>query len=169
MTLYELLRDEIISKIQDVSNVGIIHNRIRFVSKWPDYFKLFTSRILGQVVVQGWEVTWTGIPNTNNEWGALGNVYGDTYQFKVIGRRGFQDTTSTGSNTGSETEFNILIENVVNSIRSLIDADTSRVPLYAVEVTMPLNEIRDFGGVQVHYCELIVEIKTQTGITPSDD
>lgn len=162
--MYETLRDLIYDQIQTVSNVGVVHNRIRFHSQLATLLDNFKTNVNNIDTLQGFMITWDGLPSGDGEWGAIPGTFGDTYRYKVIGLRVFADVISTGNNNGSETEFFPIVENVLNALRSLDLIGILGDVGYSLTAVLNPTDLRMYASRLFHYVEIMVEIKVQTTV-----
>lgn len=163
--MYSILRDLIYNQIKTVSNVGVVHNRIRFHAQLSTLLDNFKTIINGVDTLQGFMVTWDSMPSGDGEWGAIPGTFGDTYRYKIIGLRVFSDIINTGNNNGSETEFFPIVENVLNALRSLEVTTIVGDVGYSLTAVLNTTDLRMYASRLFHYVEIMVEVKVQTTVT----
>lgn len=144
-------RADIITAIETVSNVGIVHNYNRWAVTWPDTLELFQTEINNQNILRGWTVDF------DHE-----EPIEDTYQYKnshyMIATVYFYTIRGYFQlNDADESSITSLavVKNVVKALNissDLHDEDSYRhlTPPAKLSVFEP----RIFGSVLAHYAEI---------------
>ena len=161
---YDDIRQEVVSLVESVTDVGVVHDRQRWATNWSTLLDLFKHEMSdgSGSLIRGWMVSRSSIlPDTeDSSFGADRELHG----FLIRGIMAFSDLED------SEGTFNNLIDQVrsalINSAR--LDAVSSIVVRYARVVSVRLIDIRMFGSVLCHYCELEYNIETQEGLAFTD-
>lgn len=149
-TTYSDIRDAIATLVSGVTDIGKVHNRVRWAADWKDFNAFFTSTIGSDRQIRGWWVTWGGIPETGGDFEGFGPT-ADTYRFYVRGVLGFQDSADT------ETTFLSLFSDVVDAVRDTIDFGVAAVVKESVSVRTNEPDIRQFGSVLCHFGEIVID------------
>lgn len=156
---------DIISAVKDVvagvSNIGTTHAYERWNANWSDYLDQFKATISGTVQVRGWVVTLDGGNPVLGEPYSFGNTL-RTYNVQIFGILGLKDSSNT------EQTFLNLAEAVMDALDAKKNLSVSGVVDYSVgPCTMRSYQIRQFGSVLCHYCEIILPVQVEKAITYS--
>ncbi len=142
-------REDVIEAVNNVHNLGVLYDYERWSASWDDYLNLFKTNIDGEERIRGWTVTCSGFTETQVTYGNAGRINRD-YTYVIRGYFGLDDSRA------SEKEAMIIVEDVVETLRSSIDTDSD------IEVNFPPNltvfEARVFGDVLCHYAEITLGV-----------
>lgn len=156
MSTYTELRDGTVARVQLVPNVGLVYARPRFAGDWSTYLNLFKTTVQDVEQIRAWTVSRDEVAVEPARYGADT----ETYQFIVRGFMSFHDEEDT------DGIFNDLIDEVIHSLNGRKDLDSAAVVDYAVgPASLRLNELRSFGAVLCHYCEIPYPIEVQRVVT----
>lgn len=125
-------------KLEEVSGIGVVHDYERWASNWKDLLTLYQSN--GKL--NGWSISRR---STAAEWVCMPEV-DRRHNFVITGIYSLDDSAA------SEKTFQDLIEGIEEKIRNdhtLGDTCVAAGPLQVETV-----EVRMFGSVLCHYCEL---------------
>lgn len=152
MTVQSDIRLAMAGILDAIPNIGMVYDHYKYSSDWSKFLDQFTISIGGNRQVRGW---WLSIPTISvpqsqyQTFGSDGDV--DTYNWPLRGVMTFSDAN------GSETEFEDLIHLVRNTLRHQLTLGLpSEIVPGAINVVVPLIDIRSFGSYLVHYCEMSV-------------
>jgi hypothetical protein len=133
------------TRMDTVSGVGIVHNRLRHRVRIQDFIALYANGSADAKKIRAW---WIALDNITGSWevddfASFGNV-SRTYNFRLFGVLGFQDN--------EETEASMV--SVCEAIMDDLDAQTtlgvSGVVVRAVgPCSLVANDIRHFGNNSV--------------------
>ena len=150
--------------VDGVSNIGQVHAYQRFNADWSTYLNSFKATISGTPQIRGWIVT---LEENNPIVGGLepparfGSV-ARRYNALVIGVQGLKDSSN------SEDDFLNLGEAVMDALDAKKNLSVTGVVDYAVgPTTMRVFQIRQFGSVTCHYCEIVCPVDVQKAVTQS--
>lgn len=156
MSTYTDLRDGTVGRVQLVADVGLVYARPRFAGDWSTYLNMFKTEIQGISQIRAWTISRDELNVEPDRYSADM----ETYQFVVRGFMSFDDERDT------DGLFNDLIDEVVHSLNGRKDLDSSAVVDYAVgPASLRVNELRAFGSVLCHYCEIPYPIEVQRVVT----
>lgn len=147
--------DALEGRINTVSNVGAVHDRMRFNVAWDDYLDNFKVTIGGVPQIRGWQIGVTEISGAPQRFGAVER----TYRVEVLGILGIAD----GSNT--QATFVALTESVMDALEFRTDLGLAGVVDYSVGPVGARFDERQFGSVFCHTVMLDVPVvvkKTST-------
>lgn len=151
MSVNGTIRDAIAGRIAALSTtIGQVYTRERYAAKWDDYLTDFLTTVGSVDQIRAWWVTWAGIPDTSIDGQRFGSA-ADTFRFVVRGVLGLQDQNAT------ERTFHDLVETVTSQIRNVLTFGVASVMPFSVQAIVPTLELRQFGDVLCHYCEIIVD------------
>ncbi len=143
------LRTTIYNVVNGVTNVGTVHDYVRYASDTSDFLDLFKTTISGSDVIRGWTVTCESFPQEIIQFdrGLLRH-----YTYKIRGYFGLDDSAA------SEKTAIAIVEDVVEALDAndtLHDGGT-----YHDASAASCDEFghRVFGLVLVHYAEITQEV-----------
>ena len=160
MSVYSDLITAVKVRVDTVSNVGTTHAYQRYNANWSDHLDQFKATIGGVVQIRGWIVTMDGGQPivgmmTDSRFGAIRR----TYNLVVIGILGLSDSTNT------ETTFLNLMEEVMNALDGRDDLGVTGAEMYGSgPASLKLYDIRQFGSVLCHYCEISLPVETERAV-----
>jgi len=154
---YSRLIAAIRERVESVPDVGMVHAYQRFSQQMPDYLDHFMVTVDGVDQIRGWVVTLAADAPISAEL-VLPDKLQRTYQFEIYGVMGLSDETET------EVQFLDLVEAIMDAVEGRADLGT--VGTYNVEpISMRVYQIRMFGNVLCHYCEIMVPVAFDRGVT----
>ena len=135
-----LIRTEYKTILEGIANIGKVHDYERWSVEWKKFLDQFKS---ADNKIKGWTITRESSPEEFKP----GPGYDRSYNMVIRGYMGLDDTNA------SEKTFQDLIETVCNTLRP---KTTLNGKILQVEKPLQVTtvEIREFGGVLCHYCEL---------------
>jgi|SRR5688572_831887 len=145
------IREALVDLIEELTDVGIVHNRTKFSADWTVFLNNFGwVDTAGRNQVRGW---WLSIPTMPSIGRGTYNSDSEIYTFVVRGIMSYKDSEE------SEPVFQELIYRVFRHLQKQSDLDVGIVGNdYFVDgsivVTMPTVELRQYGSVLCHYCEI---------------
>lgn len=153
---YETMNHNILAILQGVSDVGILHDRIRYADKWQtmlDLFQLsnFQPPIPGEPapeegILLGWMLTRTGLEPVDDD-----SSFGATFHLHHMQLQGIM----AFSDDGSELVFQSLINRVVAALEGNSDLwGELDVEQGLRRPVVPVIDLRKFGSMLAHYCEM---------------
>jgi hypothetical protein len=149
VTAYTDIRSAIVTRLEAVSNIGLVHNRGRFASQWDAFFGFFKSTIGGTAQIRGWQVRRESARVLEER--PFGDVRRE-HLFILEGIQGLKD----GSDTAGT--FQALCDTVMATFD-----DESTMGVTGVIRTGPcsLRSFEDvqFGSVLVHLAEIEVPVE----------
>ena len=146
-----MIRQEIFTILSAVPGIGRVYDYERWTLDWGKFLELFKDPASGRVL--GWELSRSGV-----EAQFLSRIEEDaTHRFTVKGYLGVQDSAAT------EKLFNGLIEAIRAAFRG--NVTLNGMAELVVPVSVPVIEVRTFGSVLCHYCELQISVtEITTGV-----
>lgn len=154
MSTYTLARDYLVTVISAIPDIGLVHNRERYIGDKAKFLEAFVSEITsGHKQVRGWCVTLDGGVEAGDA--VMGDPVQRTWKFVVYGIQGVQDSAAT------EHTFYGLVEDVMNAID---DASPTwgGIPGMVVDSADPAQArelgVRQFGSPICHYAEIYTAI-----------
>lgn len=158
MSTYSDLIEAIKARVDTVPDVGITHAYQRFSYHMPDYLDHFMVSIDGVDQIRGWVVTMAATDPIATEIVAQGALLQRTYNCEIYGVLGLSDESE------SEVTFFDLAEAILNAIEGRVDLGVTGV--YNVDaVSLRAYQIRPFGNVLCHYCEIIVPVHVDVEVS----
>ena len=143
------IREQIFEIISTVPSIGRVYDYERWTSDWGKFLELFKDPATG--TIRGWEISRSGV-----EVKFLSRIEEEaTHRFTVKGYLGLQDATAT------EKIFNGLIEAIRTAFRG--NVTLNGVAELVEPVSVSTIEIRTFGSVLCHYCELQLLVTEYSG------
>lgn len=152
MTTYTSLRTALVTLLETVTDVGLVHNRERFVVDPSKFLDMFKTTISGTTQIRAWLILRESMqPDTDT-------VFGEARQrhvFVLRGILGFQDSADTYGT----------LQALVDTIIALLDNQTTlSVSGTIVRGIGPCSlrsfEVGQFGSVLAHVAEIEVPIET---------
>jgi len=140
------IRTKIVTVLNTVSGVQNVYNRERYSAHWQEFLSL--SKTSGNKI-DGWVIQ---MRDADEEEGTSRTNY-RTYAFVLRHFYGFDDTNS------SQITFEDFNETVCNAFRALPDLDGVVVISEPPKIT--ISELRMFGSVLCHYCEILLEVQSE--------
>lgn len=134
------LRSYIVSLVESVSGIGVVHDYERWAAQWSDLLALYKTNN----VLNGWYVTRR---RTEAQWEAM-PVIRRRHEFEVCGIYSLDDSA------GSEKTFQALIEAIDAAVR--FDHSLGGNAIIAGPLQVEEVEARMFGSVLCHYCRLLL-------------
>lgn len=137
--------------LQAVSNIGQVHDYVRFASDWTAYLGLFKTTISGSDVIRGWTITSTAEGREGWIAGGSRDTYtAKTHTFIIRGYLGLDDSAST------EKTARALVETVMDALDngSIITGNVINASLSQLTTFEP----RVFGDVLCHYAEISQQV-----------
>lgn len=142
---YETILAKIKSEIEEITDIGVVHDYQRYSKDWTTFLSLYRPN--GETYIRGWDITRN----------ATAEIYDDvnttsrrTYSFLIRGWAQLDD-----SNT-SEKTFQGLLEDICDKFRGQLKLDNTANLAGAVQII--LVEQRQLGSVLCHYAEMTLEI-----------
>jgi|SRR6516225_6792725 len=145
------LRNAIVARMNSVDEVGVVHEKTIYANSQDTFLDNFATIIDGNRQIRGWWVsppTVFSAANPNIEF----NVETDTLDYAVHAVMGMS------INSDSETEFTDLVYRTRDALRVMVDWGLTEVIKFSTIVTVPTLDLRQFGSVLCHYCELHVQV-----------
>ncbi len=143
------IRAQIKTILEGVPNIGIVHDYERWAVDWNVFINLFKTTVGGTDQIRGWEI---GRRSAKENQVAIGGQGGNErrHSFIIRGYLGLNDSAAT------EKTFNDLIEAIAAVFR--YNWTINDTALNHEWVQAEVIEIRMFGSVLCHYCELILPV-----------
>lgn len=148
------IRPLIEADLKAVTGIGQVHDYLRHTTFWDEYIRRHTKNGL----VNNWEITRRSLAQ---ELFAVQNLsstepfFHDDHQAVIIGRMGLNDEKKT------EITFQDLIDAVVVAFRQ--DNRLGGIAIIPQQPQVPIIEHRTFGGVLVHYTEVVFPVRIRVG------
>lgn len=144
------------ARLDTVPDVGNTYAIERFITDWPTYLEQFKATVGGVAEIRGWTITLESI-------GANADVFGGiqrTQVWVIRGMLGLQDSAET------EATFIALVEAVMDAIDTQKDFGIANVGDYSIGPCIArLIQVRQFGSVLAHYCEIQVNVEIERAIS----
>lgn len=161
MSVYSDIVAAINTRVGTVTNIGSTHAYQRYVADWQNYLNLFRVTISGVEQIRAWVTT---MDNPNPVVGGVSEArFGSInrqYNVLIFGFLGLDDSANT------EQTFLNLVEAVMDAVDGRIDLSVAGVTDYSVgPASLRTYEIRQFGSVLCHYCEISVPVMTEKALT----
>ena len=141
-------------KVTEVDQVGSVHLYERWAPNFEEYLNYFKCKVdvdgKERDVIRGWIVTRTAMAQ---EWRGVGPG-GARTKAHVVVIKGFY---SMRDMKRTEAEFQELIEDVIDAL----SASKTLAGNWIEPPQVRAIQIREFGGVLCHYCEIEVVVKEQ--------
>jgi hypothetical protein len=137
------IRTKIEEMLEEISDIGKVHDYDRWAKDWSAFINLFKD---GKAI-KGWEITRRAAPaqyDSNAE-------EMTTHHYLIRGYRSLDDSA------GSEKIFNAAIEEIRAKFR--FDFTLGGICEHAGPVGVETVEVRTFGSVLCHYCELVLPVE----------
>jgi hypothetical protein len=134
------IRQKLFDILSSVPGVGRVYDYERWTADWTKFLELFKDSSSGRIL--GWEISRNAVESQ-----FLSRVEEEaTHRFVIKGYLGVKDADAT------EKLFNGLIEVIRAAFRGNVTLDG--VAELASPLTVPIIDVRTFGSVLCHYCEL---------------
>lgn len=140
------VRAAIKAVLEDVTNVGEVHDYERWAADWSAYLDLLKTTIGNSDVIRGWTITCESFPQERATFGVPGSI-DRTYTYKLRGYFGLDDSAA------SEKTAMIVVEDVVEAF------DDSDLASENEPADLTLFEPRLFGDVLCHYAEITLVVE----------
>lgn len=138
------IRAAIKTRMEAVSNVGLVYDYQRLTTEWDNFLDLFKTTINGSQVIRGWCITCEGVTLVEREtYGGNTSNYAIHYPYKIRGYFGVDDT-----NASEKTAFAL-----AEAVREALSAHISSVALDNIP-SLDTFEPRIFGDVLCHFIEI---------------
>lgn len=142
------IRTKIRGIMLTVADIGVVHDYERFAGgDWGKFIEFFRCTIGGKEQIRGWELCRKAAPARYDSNGEETT----THQFVIRGYRGVRDADAT------EKDFNVQIEAVREKFRFNFTLDG--LCELAGPVSVEAIDVRMFGSVLCHYCELSLPVQ----------
>lgn len=131
------------TRMDTVSNVGIVHNRLRHRVRIQDFIALYANGSADAKKIRAW---WIALDNINADLEAFASfgTVARTYNFRLFGVLGFQDNEET------ESAMLTVCEAIMDDLDAQTTLGVSGVVVRAVgPCSLVANDIRHFGNNSV--------------------
>lgn len=154
MTMYTSLRTALATLLGTVTDIGVVHNRERFVVDPSSFLDMFKATISGTPQIRAWLILRESMQPIED------TVFGEArhrHIFVLRGILGFQDSTDTyGKLQG-------LCDTVVALLNNQTTLSVSGVVVRGIgPCALRSFEVGQFGSVLAHVAEIEVPIDTMT-------
>jgi len=137
-----------------VDEIGVVHEKTIFSNSQDTFLDQFTTIIDGNRQIRGWWVSPPTVFNAVNP-DTTFDFPTDTLDYAVHAVMGMS------MNSDSETEFTDLVYRTRDALRVMVDWGLVEVIKYSTVVSVPTLDLRQFGSVMCHYCELHVQVNVE--------
>ena len=156
MTTYTSLRTAIATVLEGITDIGLVHNRERFVVDPAAYLDMFKTTVGGTVQIRAWLILRERVDTVTDT--AFGEDR-DRHLFVLAGFLGFQDSADTYG----------ALQALCDSVRAAFSNQTtlgvSGVMVRAVgPCTLRTFDVGQFGSVLCHRAEIELPIETMQTI-----
>lgn len=156
MTTYTSLRTAIATVLEGITDIGLVHDRERFVVNPSEYLDLFKTEIDGTRQIRAWLILRERVDTVTDT--AFGEDR-DRHLFVLTGYLGFQDSADTYGT----------LQGLCDSVRAAFSDQTtlgvSGVMVRAVgPCTLRTFDTGQFGSVLCHRAEIELPIETMQAI-----
>jgi hypothetical protein len=144
------IRTQVAAIVNGVTNIGKVYDYERWAADWSTFISLFKTTISGTAQIRGWEIGRRGFSEKQV---AIGTPYGQNEKrhiFFIRGYLGLDDSAAT------EKIFNGLIEAISDAFRN--NWTLNDTALNHEWIQADIIEMRMFGSVLCHYCELSLAV-----------
>lgn len=142
------IRAAIKTKVEAISNIGMVYDYERWATDWSAYLDLFKTTIGGSNVIRGWTITCQSFPQKQITFGR--NVE-RTYTYKLRGYFGLDDSAA------SEKTAMVVVEDVAEAFNDT-RFDASNDQVWNDPANLEIFEPRLLGDVLCHYAEITLEV-----------
>lgn len=148
------IRPLIATDLKAVKGIGKVHEYLRHTTFWDEYIE----RHKEDGRINDWEITRRSL---SQELFAVQNLsstepfFHDDHQALIIGRMALNDENKT------EITFQDLIDAVVKEFR--LDNRLGGIAIIPQQPQVPVIEHRTFGGILVHYTEVVFPVRIRVG------
>lgn len=146
------LRSRLNTIIENVTNVGVVHDYERLTNDWSDFLDLFKTNIYGSDQIRGWMIAYRGFIDDRYK---FGDDVLRTHVFNIFGMLGIEDENET------EKTFSSLVESICDAIYG--DATLAGLGL-VVNGIQAETEPRVFVNITCHFAEITVTIQEEIAI-----
>lgn len=145
------IRAAINTIVDGVSNVGQVHDYMRWATDRTALDAVFKTTISGTDQIRAWMITCTGWAQEQMEFRAASSKRGlrRDYIYKIIGIMGVDDSAAT------EKTFIAIVEDVVEALDVAQTIRAYRAP----PAHLSAYEYRMVGGILCHYAEITQEVE----------
>lgn len=148
------IRADILDVIEDIPDIGIVHDYERFSNDWTTYLDRFSVTIDGTKQVRGWTIGYAGTPESEQaqfDDGTLPVLRSS--RWIIRGYLGLDDSRET------EKLFQDLVEDVLDALDDdHVDLHDPADYFHTTPAIVPIVEHRVFGSVLCHYCEIALTV-----------
>ncbi len=135
-----MIRQQIYTILSGVPGIGKVYDYERWTADWSQFLTLFKDTATGRIL--GWEISRAAV-----EVQFLSRIEEEaTHRYAIKGYLGLQDGAAT------EKIFTGLIETIRTVFRGNVTLNGTAE--LANPVSVPVIDVRTFGSVLCHYCEL---------------
>jgi hypothetical protein len=140
MSDYSTARTAIYNAIHAVPSIGIVHYYQRYNSDWTAYLGHFKTTIASKDQIRGWWLSRQTVDGTYDQFNKVNRVH----QFVIHGILGLQDAADTDATFGG----------LVDAVMDALDPVTISGFWSCGPTQVRVYEVRQFGSVLCHYCEI---------------
>lgn len=145
-------RARIKTVIETVSNVGVVHDYMRWTNEWPSLVALLKTTVSGASKLRGWMITCEGAPTpAANEFGPIPTARRD-YRYRIRGYYALDDSAATEKTFVAQV---IAVCDALDNDTTLHNANN----YYDCSLSSadPIGHIM-LGDVLCHYCEITITV-----------
>ena len=157
MSTYTDLRDSIVAIMQGIPDIGMVHGKVRYAADMTRYLDLFKVTLGGTPQIRGWTVTRESMDVSPSSFTSASNE--EIYNMIIRGMVGLSDALDT------EATLQDLADEVVHTLNTHTDMGISTVVDYSPAAHIRLFEVRQFGSVLCHYCEIEFSVEVRRAVT----
>lgn len=151
MSTTEAIVDRVVAQMQAITNIGVVHDRMRLALRGKKAYELFTAEIGGERALRAWLV----------HLGRLETKQADSGSRQQWDRTLLIEGFLEFDDDGSETSTIALAESVIRAL--WVDAQATRLNstiLLAHPPAIEASEPRYFAGVVCSYVRLAMPVQT---------
>ena len=156
MTMYTSLRTALATLLATVTDVGMVHNRERFVVDPAAFLDMFKTTIGGTVQIRAWLILRESMQPVED------TVFGESrhrHVFVLRGFLGFQDSADTYGT------LQALIDTIIALLDNQTTLSVSGVIVRGIgPCALRSFEVGQFGSVLAHVAEIEVPIETMAAL-----
>lgn len=142
-----IIRTEIFNILSSVTDIGKVYDYDRWATDWSAFINFFKTIIAGKEHIRGFEIIRTSAPAAYDD----NAEETTTHQYRIRGYMSLKDADAT------EKTFNNLIEAIRDKFR--FNFDLNGKCEFAGPVSVDVVDVRTFGSVLCHYCELTLPVR----------
>jgi hypothetical protein len=150
------VREALVTLIESIPDSGSVYNRAKFSTtfdKFLDQFSWVDQN--GRNQVRGW---WLSIPTMPTVGRGTYDQDSEICRFPIRGIMSYRDGSE------SEIDFEDLSYRVFRVLQkstglAVTSVNGDRVVVGNIITTMPINELRQFGSILCHYCEIHFQVE----------